>query len=170
MWLVEEIFDTEQRRQNAIWYTVQEMSSVHSLSGNEMRNTVSVQCQVDDFVTSCYGISVVRVCAERERPILERRYVEPISSIFLNHPSICFIALLLPWGHSGPVCHALSLSSLWTSKLLSNPKHLIKYRYASIILLKATCLQKSDSLMAFRRPYQMFPRNIQIRKKSLDAA
>ena len=21
----------------------------------------------------------------------------------------------IPWGHSGPLCHALSLSSLWTS-------------------------------------------------------
>jgi len=45
--------------------------------------------------------------------------------------SLLFIGPI-PWGHSGPLCHALSLSSLWTSMRRRRPsvqwRHLVNWR------------------------------------------
>ena len=44
----------------------------------------------------------------------------------------CLLIGPIPWGHSGPLCHALSLSSLWTSmrrrRATVQWRHLVNWR------------------------------------------
>jgi len=39
----------------------------------------------------------------------------PTHPVICPFPQCCYIIGPIPWGHNGPLCHALSLSSSWTS-------------------------------------------------------
>ena len=57
-----------------------------------------------DIVSACIGLGLCSICFAIEVPLAK---VARLSTLSIRVSSVGPI----PWGHSGPLCHALSLSS-----------------------------------------------------------